>query len=872
MSRRTVASPPALGKATLPNGLRVLAVRRPGAPQVTVCVHYGVGFRCEPPGREGLAHLFEHLMFRGSESLPDGRFYDHVLSLGGQANGTTHQDYTDYYQTVPAAALEQALFSEADRMRAPRFTPQSLAQQLDGIELELREKVTERPYGGFPWPLMAGVRFRRHPNAHDGYGCLDQLRQVTVDDCAEFFDAYYTPGNAVLTVAGDTDPERVLALAERWFGDIPARPAAPTPRLEEPEPAGDRCLRRTSAMAPLTAVAIGCRVPNPLTDLRGYLAHAVLAHALEEPDPADPAAPAIAASCGFFGPLDARDPDVLIVASLVPPAVGPDRVLAVLRHRCDRLAAASEQAAGAVERAVRRSVTQHHRQHSDLEAACRARGRLELLFGRAELLDELPGQLAAVSLAEVAAAARAVQSAPKAILIVEPGPARAGTRLRLRAPAQPAQEAPGTPRPHRRAEQLARSPGGPRTAPPLGAQPRLRIGAFHSTTLQNGLRVIGVADRHVPLVELRLRLPMGVAAWQRPGQVGSLLRWLGERARAAGRARQLGGAFQLATDGQWMDATGYAPPSEVAGWLAILADVVSPTALDAGPPALDGAPPGSPSAQHALDSALRRRWLGSQLAGAGDRPAPDRLRDLHRCAVNPRGGVLLAVGDLEPLAFTAQAELALGSWPAGNGDGAALPAPPAAGELLVLYEQGRREVAFMLCALEPERGAEEAARYLATAVVGGYHRSRLITRSARAAAYEVLTGRDTFLGFRRAYVRASARNEVAADAFAEVQEELEGLAAHPPSGAEVDTARRYCAAQLLSAFTSPAVTADLLCRMVASGRDVTWPYQLPELLSRVPETAVAEAALELFAPGALTTVVLMDADAPLALPGHGRLG
>lgn len=117
----TLPAPVAAGldRFTLPNGLRVLLQHQPGIPRAAVSVHYGVGFRSEPPGREGFAHLFEHLMFRGSASLPGGRFYDHVHRLGSRANGTTHQDYTDYYQVAPAEALEQALFAEADRMRAP---------------------------------------------------------------------------------------------------------------------------------------------------------------------------------------------------------------------------------------------------------------------------------------------------------------------------------------------------------------------------------------------------------------------------------------------------------------------------------------------------------------------------------------------------------------------------------------------------------------------------------------------------------------------------------------------------------------------------------------------------------------------------------
>ena len=187
---------------TLSNGLRVLVAPWPGTPRVAVAVHYRVGFRAEPPGRQGFAHLFEHLMFRGSASLPDGRFFDHVYRLAGTANGTTHQDFTDYYQVLPSAGLEQALFAEADRMRAPRFTPRNLAEQLAGIEEEIRQATVERPYGGFPWLDMPQHANTNWYNAHNFYGDLEHLDAATLGDVQQFFKTYYALNNAALVVSG----------------------------------------------------------------------------------------------------------------------------------------------------------------------------------------------------------------------------------------------------------------------------------------------------------------------------------------------------------------------------------------------------------------------------------------------------------------------------------------------------------------------------------------------------------------------------------------------------------------------------------------------------------------------------------------------
>src|ERR1700742_2363209 len=200
-----------LNRFTLPNGLRVVLAPDKTAPVVGVSVHYDVGFRSEPEGRTG----FEHLMFQGSESLEKLAHFRHVQSSGGTFNGSTHPDYTDYFMVLPSAALERALFLEADRMRAPRITEENLHNQIDVVKEEIRLNVLNRPYGGFPWILLPPVLYDTFPNAHNGYGDFSELELASLDDAAAFFDSYYAPGNAVLTVAGDIDGDEMLRLAGR---------------------------------------------------------------------------------------------------------------------------------------------------------------------------------------------------------------------------------------------------------------------------------------------------------------------------------------------------------------------------------------------------------------------------------------------------------------------------------------------------------------------------------------------------------------------------------------------------------------------------------------------------------------------------------
>ncbi|GAA0617564.1 M16 family metallopeptidase [Streptomyces crystallinus] len=854
-----------LSRATLGNGLRVVAERQPGAARSAVCVHYGVGYRSERPEREGFAHLFEHLMFRGSASLPEGRFYDHVHPLGGQANGTTHQDYTDYHQVVPAAALEQALFSEADRMRAPRFTPQALAGQLDGIEVEIHEAVESRPYGGFPWPLLPGVVFESFANAHDGYGSLEQLRTATVAECEEFFEAYYAPGNAVLTVVGDHDPEELLALAERYFGGIPARPFAAPPDLRERDLTEDRWATCTEPRVPAAAVAVGYRLPDPRADLRAYLAHAVLAEIVAQQGLAD--VQAASAGCGVFGPLDARDPDLLVITALVPPEATPQQAVEAMTGRWSSWAA-DPRLARLRTQAVQRMITEHHRRHVDVYARARALGRLELLFGRAELLDELPARLDEIGPAEVEAAARGLHTAGKGVLVMTPGATRTRPeRTRARGGALSKAE-PSTPAVR----------GSARPVPPLGTQPDPYYGPRCDITLAGGTRVVAVRDKRIPLVELRLRLPLGAPGWRRPQDVDALVHVLAGRIAATGRAEEGGGSFHLSTDGQWLDVTGFTPPDGVTRWLGLLGELTAPV----GEVVPLRTPPRHRDPGSVTDTALREHWLAPAPTPTSASPERDaehaRLDAVHQAVLRRGGGWLVAVGDLDPDRFAAEAERALSGWKAESAEEAGISMAPAEAEralsgwkaapveeaggsqapsVLALHHDAMADVHLTLSAPEPTGDTASAARYLATAVTGAHYRSRLAAHSLGAGLeHTVYAARDVCLATHRAYIRATLPERHAAAGVAGIAKVLDTLRAAPVTATELAPVRTFCAAQVLGVFDSPAAKADLLRDTVSAGRRPAWAERLPELLRRATPAEVTTACADLFRADRMTLVVL----------------
>lgn len=415
---------------TLDNGLRVVLAPDRSAPVVGVAVVYDVGIRSEPPGRTGFAHLFEHLMFQGSENLEKLAHFRHVQGSGGTFNGSTHLDYTDYYETLPAGALERALFLEADRMRGPVLTEANLRNQVDVVKEEIRVNVLNRPYGGFPWLRLPAVMFETFPNAHDGYGSFADLESAEVADAAEFFAGYYAAGNAVLTLAGDLDPEHARTLVERHFGDVPPRPGPPRPDFAEPDLAEERRSAYTDRLAPLPAVAAAWRVPDPVADFAGYLPYVVLAEVLTDGDASrlverlvlrDRSVTSVGGYLGFLGePFGVRDPTALVLQAHLPPGGAVDPVLATIDEELDRLVTDGP-APGELARIQARMVAQLLRETDAVTGRGLNMAVLELQRGAPELVNALPQWVTGVTAEQLTAAAATLRTDRRASVELIPG-------------------------------------------------------------------------------------------------------------------------------------------------------------------------------------------------------------------------------------------------------------------------------------------------------------------------------------------------------------------------------------------------------------------------------------------------------------------
>jgi predicted Zn-dependent peptidase len=245
----------------LPNGLVVVISEDHSAPTFGLCISYGIGFRLEPEGRTGFAHLFEHMMFEGTPEAPKGTFDRVVEGGGGWINGDTRWDFTEYIDTAPVAALDPVLWLEADRMKTLDFSPENLENQRKVVEEEVRVNMLNQPYGLFFAIDLPGKAFNKFPNAHNFYGDFRDLDAANIQDVKAFYEHYYAPNNAVLCVAGDVQPEAVLEKVEKYFGGISRRQVPPKPDVSEAPQTAERRATQSDKFATVPALAIGYRMP-----------------------------------------------------------------------------------------------------------------------------------------------------------------------------------------------------------------------------------------------------------------------------------------------------------------------------------------------------------------------------------------------------------------------------------------------------------------------------------------------------------------------------------------------------------------------------------------------------------------------------------
>jgi len=246
----------------LPNGLRVVLSPDHVSPTVCVGVYYRIGFRVEPRDRTGFAHLFEHMMFQGSQNLGKMEFIKLVQSNGGTLNGSTRFDFTNYFEILPVNKLETALWAEADRMSGLEVTEENLKNQQGVVGNEVKVNVLNRAYGGFPWLDMPQYANTNWYNAHNFYGDLKDIEAATLADVKAFFNTYYAPNNAALAIAGDFEPAEAKRFVEKYFGGLKASKLPPQPDLTEPRQEKEKHATKNDALAKRPAIALAYHMPE----------------------------------------------------------------------------------------------------------------------------------------------------------------------------------------------------------------------------------------------------------------------------------------------------------------------------------------------------------------------------------------------------------------------------------------------------------------------------------------------------------------------------------------------------------------------------------------------------------------------------------
>jgi zinc protease len=246
---------------TLPNGLQVILLENHEVPIINLQVWYHVGGKDERPGRTGFAHLFEHLMFKGSAHVPAEEHSRIIEAVGGFDNAETTDDTTNFFETFPSNYLERVVWLEADRMGSLNVSEENFKSEREVVKEERRVRIENQPYGYLQEDLRAAA-FTVHGYHHTPIGSMEDLDKATIQDVRDFFNTFYKPNNATLVIVGDFDSTQALEWANKYFDGIPAS-AKPIPRLDNPEPpqTAERVVKKSYSNTPLPAVVIGYKVP-----------------------------------------------------------------------------------------------------------------------------------------------------------------------------------------------------------------------------------------------------------------------------------------------------------------------------------------------------------------------------------------------------------------------------------------------------------------------------------------------------------------------------------------------------------------------------------------------------------------------------------
>lgn len=886
------ANPPAIAPLaytarTLPNGLRVYSIPDPTSANVSVQVWYDVGSRDDPRGRSGFAHLFEHLMFKSTRNLAPEQFDRLTEDVGGFNNASTNDDYTNYYEVVPANHLQRLLWAEADRMRSLVIEPGFFASERDVVKEELRSRVLAAPYGKLFYLYLPQISYDVHPYARPGIGSIEDLDAATIDDVRAFHATYYRPDNAVLVVSGRFDQAQLDRWVDEYFKPI-ERPSSAIPRVKVEEPA--RTVARSFTVyepnTPLPAVLLSYPIP-PASD-RDAATLEVLDAILSRGDSSrlhDSLVyrDRIASQAGSFFDAKQGRGNLALYAIL---SSGRDAATGevALRREVARFRDAAVSAAE-LQEAKTELLTSALRERETVDGKADALAEAVIVSGDATAADKRLADIAAVTPSDIQRVARKwLRENASAAVRYLPEAAQNGANEDVITTSSKVQTAALKAPANIKIWQLA--PENERTAPPApGAEVAPAIPAPNVQKLANGLTVITVENHKLPLVTATL-VANGGAAGDPQGRAGAAqlaaaVMTEGTATRSATQVDRAVEALGASLDGSagWDGAQ--IGLTVATGELDKALEIVGDVARNAKLPdeeierqrsvGIDGVTVAMSDPGEVAQMAAMRALFGDGPYGHPSNGTAASLKAITRADIErayrsswaPANATLILSGDIDPAKAAQLASKHFGSW-----SGAATAAAkanadtaPMAGKVVVIDMPGSGQAAVAVAKSGVSRGDERFYRALvANAVLGGGYSARLNQeiRIKRGLSYgsrsQLDARRDTgpFLAI------TQTRNDAADQVLALTLGEMARLGNEPLTPADLAARRSSLTGSFGRNVETTAGTANLISGYLQRGVPAsTIDSYLPSILN-VDPSGVQSVAAELLKADGSTVVIVGD--------------
>ncbi len=871
---------------TLENGLRVYAMPDANTANVSVQVWYDVGSVDDPAGRSGFAHLFEHIMFKSTRNMPE-QFFDRLTEdVGGFNNASTYDDFTNYYEVVPANHLERVLWAEADRMGSLVVNEASFDSERDVVKEELRQRVLASPYGRLFYFYLNQANYSVHPYGRPGIGSIGDLDAATVEDVRAFHATYYRPDNAVLVVAGNFNPAQLNAWVDEYFADI-ARPDRPIPRDYPIEPARTSPREYTvyAPNVPLPAVMISYPQPEAThPDLPALMVLDAILSRGESSRLYQSLVYEQQVATAVFTNLEAtQDPGAYSLFAILSEGQSAEQGVTSLGNEIARVrdglvtdAELDEAKNEIVTATIEGRETAYGRAFELADAVIR--------YGDADYADRLLAAIQRTSALDIQRVARAILDDGRRVVVryLPQTPGASGDTIAT----SPTIQARALSIPQAEIPVFTLAAEAEREQPPTPGTPvNARVPATQSRALANGLRVIVAPNRSLPLISANLRVASGDSADPR-GRSGLAtmtadLLTRGTTTRSAteiARAIESLGAEIGAGSGADSSTVSLQTRSDrVADAFTVFADVVrNPVFADeeldrARQQALDGlqvalSEPGS-IAQMAMSRALYGEAPYGGVISPTSLAAITRsdMAAYHSAQWRPDNAVLVIAGDVSAEQGFALAERFFGDWASAPGERVAPPdasAHAASARTIVidLPETGQAAVAMGLRGVA-RTDADYFPLLVANNVLGGGYSARLNTeiRIRRGLSYGAGSSLQARLAPGPIIASAQTRNDAAVQVYELMRAEIGRIGAAPAEDAEL-TARK---AVLIGSFGRSVETTSGIAGQISTLALYGLPPErlntyVSDVSSVTPQQAQA-AAQRYFDPDRADLVVVGDA-------------